>query len=159
MGLAPLDSPILLCHAPQLARTNLSAHTNPTAAHRGRQGKARQGKAKARQARARQGKPHTNGRTRVSLASPVEPVVLCCPVLAANGVLLPLASLGLALPHLEGGCWPDASLRRGSDRSWTTLSQHGPQSFLPVAWPTSVLPKRSEWIWQIYYLSHQQSAV
>lgn len=23
-----------------------------------------------------------------------------------------------------------------------------------MAWPTSVLPKRSEWIWQIYYLSH-----
>lgn len=70
------------------------------------------------------------------------------------GVLLLLASLGLALPHLEGGCWADASLRRGSDRSWTALSQLGPQSFLPVAWPTSVLPKRSEWIWQIYYLSH-----
>lgn len=23
-----------------------------------------------------------------------------------------------------------------------------------MAWPTSVLPMRSEWIWQIYYLSH-----
>lgn len=96
---------------------------------------------------------HTLRRTRAKPGEP-SPNPLRCPVLAAYGVLRPLASLGLALPHLEGGCWPDASLRRGSDRSWTALSQQCPQSFLPVAWPTSVLPKRSEWIWQIYYLSH-----
>ncbi|KAH8775480.1 hypothetical protein F5883DRAFT_259498 [Diaporthe sp. PMI_573] len=102
--------------------------------------------------------PHTpTGRLHTQAGKPLGSAwraLLSCPVLAADGVSLPPASLGLALPHLEGGCWPDASLRRGSDRPWTALSQHGPQSFLPVAWPTSVPPKSSEWIWRIYYLFH-----
>lgn len=136
MGLAPLDFPILL--GPRPSWPILICPHAPTGGETHRH--------------------HTGhiGRAWASLPEP-SPNPLSCSVLfcaGGYGVLLLLASLGLALPHLEGGCWADASLRRGSDRSWTALSQLGPQSFLPVAWPTSVLPKRSEWIWQIYYLSH-----
>lgn len=136
MGLAPLDFPILLGPRPSWPiLICLRAHRT----HRSGLGKPAclplPGLAEAQ-------------------SSPVRTLFVLSACAGGYGVLLLLASLGLALPHLEGGCWADASLRRGSDRSWTALSQHGPQSFLPVAWPTSVLPKRSEWVWQIYYLSH-----
>lgn len=75
---------------PQLAHTNLSAHSQYLG-------------------------------PRAQTASPVHPVLV--------------PNWGLAVRHLEGGCWPDAKSpqrRRGADPSchhgsWTALSQHGPR--------------------------------